>query len=192
MPETEDPFAPRKFEDRFARFSDTPAKSPTTPGNSETQNPYQVSEIHRTLDSTGRDRSNRPGLLRLLFSIQGRINRQQFWLIQLGGLAGMIVFSFVAAAVGRLLIFFVNDFTGGAIGPTGEYTGIFIVVPIVLTYVWINLASTIKRYHDRGKPGSWILLSLVPYVGSFAVLVECGFLPGTPGRNQYGPNPDDA
>ena len=51
--------------------------------------------------------------------------------------------------------------------------------------MWINIAVTIKRYHDRGKPGVWFLMMFVPYIGSIWILVECGFLRGTAGPNGY-------
>lgn len=50
------------------------------------------------------------------------------------------------------------------------------------------LAVTVRRLHDIGKSGWWILLSLIPIVGSIIVLVfTC--LDSEPTDNQYGPNP---
>jgi uncharacterized membrane protein YhaH (DUF805 family) len=46
-----------------------------------------------------------------------------------------------------------------------------------------------KRWHDRDKSGWWSLIILVPIIGGIWFLVECGILPGTPGANQYGPDP---
>ena len=55
--------------------------------------------------------------------------------------------------------------------------------------VWINIASTVKRFHDRDKSGYWFLIVFVPYVGAIWQFVECGFLAGSPGNNGYGPPP---
>jgi hypothetical protein len=56
---------------------------------------------------------------------------------------------------------------------------------------WINLAVQVRRWHDRDKSALWLLMNFVPYVGSLWVLVECGFLSGTPGPNTYDLDPDD-
>jgi len=51
-----------------------------------------------------------------------------------------------------------------------------------------SIAVTVRRLHDQGKSGWFYLISLVPYVGGFIVLVfMC--LEGTPGPNEYGENP---
>jgi hypothetical protein len=52
---------------------------------------------------------------------------------------------------------------------------------------WINIASTVKRFHDRDKSGIWFLIVLVPYVGGIWQIVECGFLSGSHSINKYGP-----
>ena len=54
---------------------------------------------------------------------------------------------------------------------------------------WIALAINVKRYHDRNKSGWWVLILLVPAIGSLWNLIECGFLSGTAGPNNYGPDP---
>jgi hypothetical protein len=56
----------------------------------------------------------------------------------------------------------------------------------VLCY-WINVAITVKRYHDRNKSGIWFLVIFVPFIGGIWQLVECGFLAGSSGSNDYGP-----
>ncbi|WP_019674051.1 DUF805 domain-containing protein [Psychrobacter lutiphocae] len=49
-------------------------------------------------------------------------------------------------------------------------------------------AVTIRRLHDIGKSGWWILIGSVPYIGSFILLIFC-CLDSEPGANKYGPNP---
>lgn len=58
-----------------------------------------------------------------------------------------------------------------------------------LLLVWPALAISVKRWHDRGKSGWWVLLNLVPVVGWLWALIENGFLRGTDGPNRYGPDP---
>ena len=52
--------------------------------------------------------------------------------------------------------------------------------------IWIGLALQVKRWHDRDKPGVWVLINFIPFIGGIWALVECGFLPGTPGPNRFG------
>ncbi len=106
----------------------------------------------------------------LLFGFSGRINRAKFW-------AGMvlqyaILFATVAVA------FAVND-------PIA-----FWVAGVVnLVTIWMWIAISIKRWHDRGKSGWWMLIALVPVIGYLWMLIETGFLAGDTGPNDYGPDP---
>ena len=53
-----------------------------------------------------------------------------------------------------------------------------------------NLSVSIRRLHDTGRTGWWILIGLVPLIG-FIVLLIFYLQPSDPGENQYGP-PIDA
>ena len=44
----------------------------------------------------------------------------------------------------------------------------------------------IKRFHDRDKSGWWVLIGLIPIIGAIWLLIELGFLKGTPGPNRFG------
>ncbi|HWV35373.1 MAG TPA: DUF805 domain-containing protein [Thermomicrobiales bacterium] len=97
-----------------------------------------------------------------LFSPSGRIGRQTFWfsvLIVLG-------LSIVVA-----ILYSIN-----------KGVGIVAYLPLM----WISLVTSVKRWHDRGKSGLWVLISLIPVVGSIWALVETGFLPGQLMNNAYG------
>jgi uncharacterized membrane protein YhaH (DUF805 family) len=52
--------------------------------------------------------------------------------------------------------------------------------------IWISVAVQVKRWHDRDKSGWWFLMNFVPIIGWLWVLIECGFLRGTPGPNRFG------
>lgn len=54
---------------------------------------------------------------------------------------------------------------------------------------WASLAIAVKRAHDRGRSGWFVLVGLIPIVGGLWLLVELGFLKGTDGDNAYGPDP---
>ena len=136
-------------------------------------------------------------LINLLFSYQGRINRGKFWL-------AVLMFVIFSIIIGLLLIIPVLGWILAGIG-----------------YVAMLVASifvTIKRLHDRNKPGWWVvifcvlpmilssasayiaydaeeqtsvsmLLSLVSLAISLWAFVELGCLRGTIGPNQYGADP---
>ena len=106
----------------------------------------------------------------LLFAFDGRINRAKFWL---GAVVIWVVWAVVIAIASAM-----NSSFGWIIG------GVFYIAVI-----WVGLAVSIKRWHDRDKSGWWVLISFIPLIGPIWALVETGFLEGTPGTNQYGPDP---
>lgn len=116
-------------------------------------------------------------LKELLFSAEGRINRGKWW----GVFFGIMLANFAAITV--VLIFRM------AFGDVGYYaSGLAFLLFYVGTLVtWVMVS--IKRWHDRGKSGWWVLIALVPVIGGIWVLVECGFLIGDGDTNQYGPDP---
>jgi uncharacterized membrane protein YhaH (DUF805 family) len=50
------------------------------------------------------------------------------------------------------------------------------------------LAVSVRRLHDTGRSGWWLLLVFVPIIGPLVLLVF-SILEGESGSNQYGPNP---
>ena len=50
------------------------------------------------------------------------------------------------------------------------------------------VALVARRLHDTGRSGWWQLLSLIPVVGTIAVIILL-LRPGEAGTNQYGPSP---
>ena len=66
-------------------------------------------------------------------------------------------------------------------GVVGVVAGLASIYPIIALYA--------KRWHDRGKSGWWTLIGLIPIIGGLWILIELGFLKGTYGSNQYGPDP---
>ena len=109
----------------------------------------------------------------LLTSFQGRIGRKSYWL---GNIALSVVI-FIAQIVDNLLG---TTIEGGA--------GILTVIAALAT-LYPSIAIYAKRWHDRGKSGWWTLILFVPIIGALWMLIECGFLRGTEGDNQYGPDP---
>ncbi len=62
---------------------------------------------------------------------------------------------------------------------------------IALLYAFVAfvpaIAVGVRRLHDTGKDGAWLLLSLVPLLG--LILVVWWSQESDPGDNEYGPNP---
>ena len=144
----------------------------------------------------------------LLFSFRGRINRGKYWLAALIYMAVWIVF--IAAIfmwIGKLDFENLFSIAGGAL--------LLWLIGFILFIAgaWSGLAVGVKRLHDRDKSGWWILLfwlgpgilsswqTAAPDLGGGFILalaaaaiaiwalVELGCLRGTPGPNQYGPDP---
>jgi uncharacterized membrane protein YhaH (DUF805 family) len=151
------------------------------------------------------------GLVGLLATYQGRINRSKYWtavLIYLGINVVLIAIGFIM--FGNSILALADDSVGegmvmGLISKGIGFLLILIVVyiPLIISGVFVG----IKRLHDRDKSGWWLLVFyLLPTVlngladtsaifslAAFAVtiwgIVELGCLRGTAGPNKYGPDP---
>lgn len=122
-------------------------------------------------------------------SFNGRIGRRTWWLAYV---LPLVLFAAVAA-VADIALGFVRVVERDAVPLDGlavelEGIGPFGVASLVLTVLG-GLAGQVKRWHDRDRPGWWVLINLVPLVGPIWALVEVGFLRGTPGPNRFGPDP---
>lgn len=107
------------------------------------------------------------------FSIQGRVSRKQWWL--------RLILPFLVISV----LLGVFDAALGTVDPT---SGIGLLSKVWLLVALIpSIFVHIKRFHDRDKSGWWVLIGLVPFIGALWLLIELGFLKGTPGPNQFGP-----
>jgi uncharacterized membrane protein YhaH (DUF805 family) len=114
----------------------------------------------------------------LLFSFDGRINRARFWT----GIVVLLVIYIILVAI--------NVVIGLAFGNSAITTIVGIISLIIyVAMIWPSVALGVKRFHDRNKSGWWVLISLVPVIGGLWYLIECGFLEGTKGPNQFGPDP---
>jgi uncharacterized membrane protein YhaH (DUF805 family) len=56
---------------------------------------------------------------------------------------------------------------------------------IFVTFLWIHIATSVKRLHDMGKPGILAVSLFIPVVSIIVFLILCLF-PGSIGPNQYG------
>ena len=58
-----------------------------------------------------------------------------------------------------------------------------------LLFVFMSAVVQIKRWHDLNKSWIWILVNFIPVFGPLWTVIQCGFIRGTEGENQYGLDP---
>jgi len=106
----------------------------------------------------------------------GRSCRKEFWMFTL---LNIIIVLPVAMGV-----------SASKADPTSSLAFVFrglIVLWVIGTFV-PGLAVQVRRFHDQDKSGLFVLLGFIPYIGGL-ILLAFMLLEGTPGLNQYGPDP---
>ena len=101
----------------------------------------------------------------------GRARRSEYWYF--------VLFNF--------LVSFVLNLLAGAISH-GEGPIMFLPAIWGLAVAIPSLAVSIRRLHDTGKVGWWVLIGLIPIVGEIVLIVFLA-TDSQPGTNQFGPNP---
>lgn len=84
----------------------------------------------------------------------------------------------------------VNFVIYAILGYLGNVGGLLAIV-FALAVLIPSIAVGIRRLHDIDYSGWWVLIGLIPIVGTIWLLVLL-VLDGTPGPNKYGPNPKGA
>lgn len=97
----------------------------------------------------------------------GRARRTEYWMFTLFNVIIIAVLDLVgmAARLGSIL---------------GGIYALAVLIP--------SLAVAVRRLHDTGKSGWWILIAVIPVVGSIILLIFM-LLPGDRGDNAHGPDP---
>lgn len=132
------------------------------------------------------------GLFSLLFGFRRRLNRARFWL-------ALFIYA-IAVALTVLVV---------VLAPLDALIDELFAL-LALAILVSAIAIGIKRLHDRDRSGWWlvvfyllpgvlrligmrigvpVVLDMAGLVISLWALIELGFMPGTPGPNQYGPDP---
>lgn len=106
----------------------------------------------------------------------GRARRSEYWYFTLGNVLVFIVLS-------GLISVFID-----AVESLPEEVAIGIVGLFMLTMIIPSLAVSVRRLHDTGRSGWWLLISLIPYVGSIVLLIFY-IQDSEPGTNKWGRNP---
>ncbi|HSG31486.1 MAG TPA: DUF805 domain-containing protein [Thermodesulfobacteriota bacterium] len=102
----------------------------------------------------------------------GRARRKEYWIFSLIHIIVCFVLTFIDSQLGLL-----KDEGPGVIG------GLYILATLIP-----NIAVSIRRVHDVGKSGWWLLILFVPFIGGILLLYYL-VKDSDPGQNQYGPNP---
>lgn len=103
----------------------------------------------------------------------GRARRREFWLFHLYNLLFGLFLVLIEVVVGLP-----RGITGH--GPLIAIFQVTLLIP--------NLAVSVRRLHDTNRSGWWLLINLIPIIGSITLFV---FLVqnSQQGSNEYGPNP---
>jgi uncharacterized membrane protein YhaH (DUF805 family) len=102
----------------------------------------------------------------------GRARRSEYWYFFLIYIGIAIVLGIIDGMIGST-----------AFGNLGLLSGL-----LLLGLFLPSIAVAVRRLHDIGKSGWWLLLGFVPIVGGL-VLLYFAFQDSQPGVNLFGPNP---
>ena len=114
-------------------------------------------------------------VLRKYAVFDGRARRQEYWMFVLISTLLPILAMILAGALGM---------------PMGNGATVLFAVYYV-TMLLPSIAVWVRRLHDTGRSGWWVLASFIPLIGTIALLVF-SLQDGESGTNQYGPNPKTA
>lgn len=99
---------------------------------------------------------------------EGRARRTEFWTFVLVNFCISIILSVLDATIGM------------GFGFIGTLFSLAILLP--------SIAVAVRRLHDIGKEGWWILIGLIPIIG-WIILLYFYIQDSEAGANAYGPNP---
>jgi len=111
------------------------------------------------------------GVLRKYAVFDGRARRKEYWTFFLVNFIIAVVMGFMAGILWSILGLVVNI-------ALWVYA-LAIIVP--------SIAVAVRRLHDTGRSGWWVLIGFIPIIG--LVLIVFLIQDSAPGENEYGPNP---
>lgn len=114
------------------------------------------------------------------FSFHGRIGRGRYWAFAVG------LPLLVGAATGAGTVVAGLWLDQGQ--EAGSWVLLFALLAASLASGVASLSATVRRMHDLGRSGWWVLCNLIPLV-NIGMLVWQGFYEGMNGPNAYGPDP---
>lgn len=111
--------------------------------------------------------------LRKYGTVRGRSRRREYWTFVLVNVLVFVVFTAIQ---------------GARLGVTVNLILAVVETLFFLAILVPSLTVAIRRLHDTGRSGWWLLIGLVPIIGQIFLLVLF-LLDGEPGENRFGPNP---
>ena len=102
----------------------------------------------------------------------GRACRKEFWMWNIFNTV-----AFFGIGVGSALL---------GLGEEGAMGGALLFCLVALLP---GLGMQIRRLHDTGRSGWWLLGMLIPVLGQLVLLLIMGFFKGEPGGNRFGVGP---
>ena len=127
--------------------------------------------------------------LRKYSRFRGRSRRKEYWFFSLFNALIIIGLRVIGIVIASILT------------PSGDRTEGFLL-PTLLSIVALlstvyslgtlipSLAVLVRRLHDIGKSGWWLLIGLIPFIGGIILLIF-SLQDSQPGTNQYGANPKE-
>jgi uncharacterized membrane protein YhaH (DUF805 family) len=112
-------------------------------------------------------------VLKKYATFSGRAQRAEYWWFYLISTLIIIGLSLIDQTTGTL-----DEETG--MGLLTTLYSLAILIP--------SIAVGVRRLHDTGRSGWWLLIGLIPLIGSI-VLIVFFVLDSEPGENAYGANP---
>ena len=98
----------------------------------------------------------------------GRARRSEFWYWTL--------FQIILGVIASILDRAVFDRNSGAFSVV---VGLALLLP--------SLAVAVRRLHDSGRTGWWLLIGLIPVIGTIVLIIF--YVQDSQGDNKYGPSP---
>ena len=103
----------------------------------------------------------------------GRARRMEYWFF--------VLFNILISAALSVVDYFTGTYSADYhTGLLGGLYSLGVLLPAI--------AVTVRRLHDTGRSGWWILIALVPVIGGIVLLIFM-VLDSQPGDNKYGPSP---
>jgi len=106
----------------------------------------------------------------------GRARRSEYWYFVLFNTLGAIAIMLVTMVLGAM-----SDILG--------MVGSLAYMAYALGLLVPGIAVAVRRLHDTGKSGWWMLIALIPLAGIVLIVFMC--MDSDPGANAFGPNPKE-
>jgi len=106
----------------------------------------------------------------------GRARRKEYWYFILYNFIFSIVLAVIDGATGSFS-------PEGGMGLLGGIYTLAVLIP--------GIAVSVRRLHDTGRSGWWLLIGIIPLIGAIVLLVFT-VQESKPGQNRFGSNPKEA